>query len=692
MLAYGLSARAERYGRLMVNSRAGDHQSGPQAPLPPPEPSPPQKKIAEASADARSIVQAGPGTGKTETVVYRLLNLLKQGLRPAQILVLSFSRSAVRTLTARIERRQSTTHGALIEELRYVSIRTFDSWSFRTLRKLNFAPRDLLQRTHEENIKTLVDLLQGPRGAELTNAFKGIRHVIVDEFQDLSGVRGGLVLEVLALVAPPEKSANGFTVLGDPAQAIYAFSLKNGSPAHAALTSGALIGQIGERYGTSLKKFSLDENFRATDKLGSVAKHLRQFLLCQESGKTKLESMRKFISRVRVTANGLKAGSLLNGEMRTAAVLTSTNGEAIRVAQKLMEGDTESDAPVILHGGSQPKYIPPWIGVALGPFPGARLPRSQFRAIHERCFGEKSDGKRAFDVPAEPEAWMQLSRAAETSADATFIDMNVLRERLDWTDSLPDDDAALAPGIHVMTIHQSKGMEFDSVAVLTESLMDRKLETDDQHLEAANVLFVGMTRAARELSQVGAKQIYRPLHLRTNNNGDRRWYLWNAPWINLEMGMSGDLDTRWTVDERLFSEEGQVASTTTVHDCQKFLAENCSALPGHKIILCKWKVPDGGGKDLYRYRIHLKEGDKPGRVLGLTGQRLTRDLLGILYKKGYQLPKNIYNLRISEITTMTAQEEFPTSIARPFADSKLWLGVNFYGCGDFKPWKWKASK
>lgn len=651
-----------------------------------PEPSPLQRQIAEARGDTRAIVQAGPGTGKTETVVHRLLSLLKQGLRPAQILVLSFSRNAVRTLTSRIEQRHSTTNGALIEELRYVSIRTFDSWSFRMLRKLNYSPARLLQRSHEENIDGLIELLRGNRRDEVASLLKGIRHVIVDEFQDLSGVRGTLVLELLNLVAPPGSSDAGFTVLGDPAQAIYAFSIRNGSPAHAALTSGALIAQIEIRYGESLKQFSLEENFRATDKLASVARNLRRLLLRRASGKTKLDSMRKFISRVQITDEGLKAGSLLKGEMRTAAVLTSTNGEAIRVAQKLREA-SDSDVPVILHGSAQPKYIPPWIGAALGPFTGIRLSRGQFRAIYDSCFTSTSDKEVSFDVPPEQEAWARLARASDTSIDTTSIDMNVLRDRLEWTDSFPDEESALSPGIHVMTIHQSKGMEFDSVAVLTESLMDRELETDDEHLEAANVLFVGMTRAARELRQVGTGQTYAPLRPWSNSTGTRRWYLWRSGWINLEMGFSGDLDPLWTVDQRLFSENGVLSTFTAVEESQKLLARNCADLSGRKIILCRWKLPDGGAEARFRYRIHLQDGTKPGEILGLTGQQLTWDLLRILHEKGYGLPSTIYNLRISEITTMTAKAEMPSSVAKPYSASRLWLGVNFYGCGDFRPRK-----
>ncbi|MFX5530426.1 UvrD-helicase domain-containing protein, partial [Acinetobacter baumannii] len=71
--------------------------------------------------------------GKTEVSAQRLIHLLRSGLQPAQILVLSFSNSAVRTLTRRLE-KQVDTDASVLEDLRYLAIRTFDSWTFRMLR------------------------------------------------------------------------------------------------------------------------------------------------------------------------------------------------------------------------------------------------------------------------------------------------------------------------------------------------------------------------------------------------------------------------------------------------------------------------------------------------------------------------------------------------------------------------------
>lgn len=652
-----------------------------------------QRAIAHTAAGTRAIVEAGPGTGKTEVVAHRIVYLLSQGLRPAHILVLSFSRSAVRTLTMRIERMQVDT-ADYSEDLRYLSVRTFDSWTFRMLRHLNRSPGTLLGNSHDDNINELVGVLRGTGRASVADLLKDIRHIIVDEFQDTSGVRGALVFELLNLLAPRQAAGTGFTVLGDPAQAIYGFALRNGHPDHAALSSGALISKIRKSYGKDVHTLSLEQNYRASDELGELARKLRQVLLRRASGSDKLTAMRGELDRVRVTPDGLKPSSLLAGRIRTAAILTLTNGESIRVAQKLRTDETEPRRPVVLHGSSQPRCVPPWIGAMLGPLKSSTLTRSQFRGIYAFNHSELIE---ALDVPSEETAWQRLARACDAGAEATAIDIGVLRARLGWADLLPDEESLLAPGIHVMTIHQSKGMEFDAVGVMAESLAERELASDEEHLEVANVLFVGMTRAAKQLLRVGPGQTYGPMYRRRSRTRER-WCSWKRGWVNLEMGCSGDIDAEGFVDRRVFSEDGRPAADSVVQESQKFLAENAASLRGCRVVLRKWKVPQdtkvslepesaAESKHRFRYRIHLQDGDKPGRVLGLTSDALTLDLLELVYDKGYHLPATIFNLQITEVVTMGLDREAPVTLAQPYLRSGLWLGINIYGSGDFKPYK-----
>ena len=153
----------------------------------------------------------------------RMASLVRTGLSPGQMLVLSFSRSAVRNLTDRLVRLRGT-DDQVLEELRHVSIRTFDSWTFRILRLIGHPAPTLLARRHDDNIGELTSLIKGRQRDRIRALIGDRRHLIVDEFQDLPGVRGELVLAVLDLLSPPGQPGVGFTILGDPAQAIYGFA------------------------------------------------------------------------------------------------------------------------------------------------------------------------------------------------------------------------------------------------------------------------------------------------------------------------------------------------------------------------------------------------------------------------------------------------------------------------------------
>jgi len=74
------------------------------------------------------LVLAGPGTGKTTTLVEAVVHRVTQdGLRPDELLVLTFSRRAAAQLRSRIAARLGTT-------VREPSAMTFHAYAFALLR------------------------------------------------------------------------------------------------------------------------------------------------------------------------------------------------------------------------------------------------------------------------------------------------------------------------------------------------------------------------------------------------------------------------------------------------------------------------------------------------------------------------------------------------------------------------------
>ena len=60
-----------------------------------------QKAAAEAEAGPH-LIEAGPGTGKTQTLIARIEWLLERGVEPTSILVLTFSNKAAEELRERV--------------------------------------------------------------------------------------------------------------------------------------------------------------------------------------------------------------------------------------------------------------------------------------------------------------------------------------------------------------------------------------------------------------------------------------------------------------------------------------------------------------------------------------------------------------------------------------------------------------
>lgn len=622
-----------------------------------------REAVLGAGPDARMLVEAGPGTGKTQLSALRLAGLIRGNLSPGQILVLSFSRSAVRTLTRRLT-LVAATDAHIVEELRYVSIRTFDSWAFRVLRLLGHEPAELLRRPHDENIVALTKAMVGPARDHVHQLIGDRRHLIVDEFQDLPGVRGELVLALLDLLAPAGKPSCGFTILGDPAQAIYGFAADAG-----AMTPRQYWDRVQQLYQGELEIYRLRVNHRATETLAALSAQLRSILLGSLSDDEKLQRVRAVITGLPEQSGGFDS---LGAEAGSKAVLTRTNGEAVRVLQSIMGRALEGPAaPVKIRAGSYANLPPAWIAGLLRPARAQTMPRMQFDRIYERLTSIWNDEiRQRLELPSCDIAWTRLMQASGAPADGTALDLTALRSRLTWPDSFPDDQPLTDDGLIITTIHQSKGMEFDIVTLLDRSADDDENESEGAG-EEASVGYVGITRAARGLRRSDGKALPPAPRDWTFSGGRSRLSHWRNGWLNLEIGQPGDVDQVSFVDPALHGGKAGVDALQT------FLLENARALDGHKVMLCRQYVE---GKA--HWTIHLQNDEGAGLLLGRTAPRLTYDLLQILHDRGFKLPWRIYNLRISAVGTLTSDSD--CSLEEPDRTSRLWLGVSLFGTGDFK--------
>lgn len=628
-------------------------------------------EIIQAEPTAKILVEAGPGTGKTYISAMRLAHLIRNGLTPSQILVLSFSRSAVRTLANRLDRIAKDP--ALIEDLRHLSIRTFDSWTFRILRLAGESPSTLLNRTHDENVAALVRLMTGAKRKEIRQLIGDRRHIMIDEFQDLPGIRGRLVIELLSMFCDSENGA-GFTVLGDRAQAIYDYAAGNDGAGTVDFWR-----LLEHRFTSRLKRIELDLNRRSTRSIAGLAKKARTVLKSNLSPTDKLAAVRSLIGSLPQAQAALESSWLNAIPEGSAAILARTNGEALRVAQKLLGSEVQGPSvPIRVQIRGHNPAPPAWIAALLGPLRSASLGRSAFEKIYAFRVGSLSnDVAHAISLPPPATAWQRLARAVGGPDDATAIDLNVLRERLRWSDSFPDDAVNEDAAIFISTIHQSKGKEFSAVSILDEPPLARQRREAASPEDEANVAFVAISRAGKMLARLPSTSIYDPPTSMKFPNGRERYRSWWNNWINLEMGLDGDIEIRSFVDRGLHGSDEKVEKV------QSLLLSGAASLRGHKVMLERYEAAPRKSA----YRIHLQEGRGAGLLLGSTGSQLTRDLLHLLWNKGYSIPARIMNLRIRDVTSYAGTEEDCAYIPDIYRTSRLWLGVQLFGTGDFKPRK-----
>lgn len=112
-----------------------------------------QLKVIETLGDRRLLVDAGPGTGKTAIACTRLVHLiLDEGLNPARTWMISFTRTAVAEIRARL-------FSYVGESSFAIKIATLDAhaWSLHS----GFNDGAKLTGTYDGNIEHVLELIEG---------------------------------------------------------------------------------------------------------------------------------------------------------------------------------------------------------------------------------------------------------------------------------------------------------------------------------------------------------------------------------------------------------------------------------------------------------------------------------------------------------------------------------------------------
>jgi hypothetical protein len=602
---------------------------------------PEQRNVVTLPWDTKALVIAGAGAGKTTTVVGRIGALTNaEGLNAADLLVLSFSRAAVRELRDRLDNLPRSTGR--------VRAQTFDSWATSVLMQQDPQRRDLVGVGFDGRIRLATEAVEA--GVLDSFEYGPPAHVVIDEVQDLVGPRREMVEALLDSLGDNA----GFTAVGDSAQSIYGFGATDGTD-----ETNRFLEWV--RRSFDVVELTLTDNFRARTPEARVALPFGPRLTRLPAGEKAVDAARVIEAELHETLLrtphfGALDEKFTQDSLRsfedTTAILCRTNGQVLLLSEKLAAAGVDHH----VQRSPQDRAAPAWLSELLNATHGSTITETEFEAITSTIAEYPEHDTRT--------TWRALRRVASYARDR--IDLNELVRVID-AGRLPDElIAAQSRSLVISTIHRAKGLEFDRVLVVEP---DPPKDRDPADIpEEARLLYVAMTRARDDLYRLTAPRTW-SVH---KNDRLGRWYV------------SGR--KRWErhgleATERDVCRARPPGTGTLVHDpvaCQKYLLSS---------------VRVGDAVELHRLHGLAAEEETPpygihhqGTRIGEVSEQFRRDLWQLLkIDSRWQVsrfPASVRGLRIESLETVAGPAAFTER--HDLGTRGVWVVPRLVGLGRFR--------
>jgi ATP-dependent DNA helicase UvrD/PcrA len=502
-----------------------------------------QRRAAEAVRGPVCIL-AGAGSGKTTTITRRIACQVASGaFEPTQIMAVTFTDKAGGELRARLSLlgvtrvRAGTFHAAALRQLRHfapddlgrilpskavllrqIGNRLPGAFKFRPAadlaaeiewaknRRIGVSgyreaaaereppiPDDLMARVYRdyerrkeaEGLLDFEDLLERAvrlfeRDEDAATAFRAqYRAFTVDEYQDVNLLQQTLLELWLG-------DRDDLCVVGDDYQSIYAFT--GAGPEH--------LLEMPKRF-PHATVVTLEENYRSTPqvlalanrlvpRLGGAEKVLRA--TCPDGAEPV----------VRPFSSGFEEGAAIVAAIRTVdcpledvAILCRTNARLTDFEELLHDASLPFQGSSLLERDAARRLVRRLERVGSGvdasqAVRGASVDAGWLETVPDKL------GERELVRQTDLARLVALAEAFEGDVPAFIAD---LRRRFD-----PGGESAR--GVHLLTLHRAKGLEFDTVflpRLEEKELPSRQARTAAEVDEERRLLYVGMTRAKRTL-------------------------------------------------------------------------------------------------------------------------------------------------------------------------------------------------
>ena len=614
-----------------------------------------QDEIIEAEPAERSIVNAGPGTGKTWTLIEKIIHMINEEQAKAEnILVLCFSRSAVEVVRNRLSDAAET--GRIGYEWQDVDVLTFDSFSTYMLAWVQDNHNDLLPRhflleeyDYDQRIKTATSVFKKKK-----DMLADYEHIIVDEVQDLVGSRAELVLAMLKGI--PDTC--GFTILGDSCQALYDY-MAEGDPA--IMSSEEFYQDIFKSF-PSANYYALTENHRQGDTFGQLTVPYRKAILTgsTQNRVSAASDLLAHIPRMPVKLTKFSRSDALRyiGQGESLGILTRTNGQALQISAWLQN----ADVPHALHRALGSPTLGDWISRIFCNYENESVDETSFVAKHLALFPEAGYEMARLRWIALVSTQRGESRNRYEVADLLKGLLRNTREPM-----LYESGTGSRHSITVSNIHRAKGKEFDSVIVI-DDVIEAMADPDTEDLLEHKVCYVALTRPKKKIERAEISKKDKQIYITRNDDQSKRCAKaggFKRYISHFEVGSDTDLDLR------SFAAENKL---------QQYIRQNVH--PGMRLKLLK--CPEGT-KPYVGYRIVLEDNEK--FVLGYTSKSFARELekaiqhiknmnCSVYYEVYPRVFCDVYVHNI--ITCVSGMPPVPAG-AKTFGDVSIWSGITITG-------------
>jgi ATP-dependent DNA helicase RecQ len=286
-----------------------------------------QREIYFSDVNQNINVVAGPGSGKTHTLTLRVARLVYYKFsNPEEILVLAYNRAVVSELKERL--------GNLFKDLGFGNlVKRIKIFTFHGLAK-KYCKEQLEGLKFEDWEPKLLEILSNTPGI-IMNQLAPLKHILVDEFQDINEVRMDLLFRLNDLT-----KAHLF-IIGDPNQSIYGYDRKVMNPYY-------YYDDFDERFNP--RKFTLLDNHRSYPAILNLASQIltlpgeHQYLIPRPTrfpDQNFMDNYAQIIDRTQQRLDWWDQISILMQERveqrpyKQIAILFRTNNEVYRGFQKI---------------------------------------------------------------------------------------------------------------------------------------------------------------------------------------------------------------------------------------------------------------------------------------------------------------------------------------------------------------------